>query len=235
MTVPPRPVSDQALAWLTRLNSGSAGLAERRAAALWRAADPAHEAAFREAEALWSLAAGLEEGPGTLARPAPARRPRRLPALAALAAPRPLAALAASLLLVAAAALWQAGALADVTTGAAIRQAALQDGSDLRLDARSAADLDFTATARRVELRRGALFVRVARAPERPFTVAAGAVRVTALGTAFEVAYGADGAVRVAVAEHAVAVAGPGGLELIVREGEMVRVEADGTDRKSVV
>lgn len=220
-----REISDQALAWVTRLNSGRADLAVRRDAAAWRAADPTHEAAFHEADMLWRMASELAEDTGGLVRPA-AIRPRN-PVLA------PLTALAASLLLLLAGALWQGGwppaALADFATRSEIATMALEDGSTLSLDARTAADAAFTASARRIRLHRGAVFAQVAPAPHRPFTVEAGAIRVTALGTAFEVARDGGGGVRVAVAEHSVTVSGPAGLEMIVREGESVRVEENGS------
>lgn len=45
------PVMDEALGWVVRLTSGSATQADARAFETWRALDPAHAAAFREAAA----------------------------------------------------------------------------------------------------------------------------------------------------------------------------------------
>lgn len=77
----------------------------------------------------------------------------------------------------------------------------LPDGSSLLLDALSSAQVQYFATRRAVRLTQGAAFFEVERDPERPFTVQAGGVRVTVLGTRFgvELAMGASGQERVTV------------------------------------
>lgn len=88
---------------------------------------------------------------------------------------------------------------------------ALEDGSSVQLNASSAIAHDFDATRRTVRLLRGQAFFEVARDPDRPFTVEAGEVRVTALGTAFDVRLGSNetdvtvthNAVLVEFADHA--------------------------------
>lgn len=69
---------------------------------------------------------------------------------------------------------------------------ALEDGSTVQLNASSAIAHDFDADRRTVRLLRGQAFFEVARDPDRPFTVEAGDVRVTALGTAFDVRLGSN-------------------------------------------
>lgn len=69
---------------------------------------------------------------------------------------------------------------------------ALEDGSIVQLNASSAIAVDFDADRRTVRLLRGQAFFDVERDPGRPFTVEAGDVRVTALGTAFDVRLGSS-------------------------------------------
>src|SRR3974377_1873781 len=47
------PLLREALAWVIRLNSGTATTDDAAALALWRAQSPEHEAAFGEAVRLW--------------------------------------------------------------------------------------------------------------------------------------------------------------------------------------
>lgn len=79
----------------------------------------------------------------------------------------------------------------------------LEDGSRVQLNASSAIAIEFNRNRRTVRLLRGQAYFEVAHAPERPFTVEAGATRVTALGTAFDVRYG-DTDTEVTVTENAV-------------------------------
>ena len=60
---------------------------------------------------------------------------------------------------------------ADLRTATGERKTfRLDDGSELVLNARSAVDLDFDERERRLHLRSGSGFVRIARDPRRPFT-----------------------------------------------------------------
>ncbi|MFD1704601.1 FecR family protein [Methylopila henanensis] len=67
----------------------------------------------------------------------------------------------------------------------------LSDGTIVQLNASSAIAEDYDSGRRIVRLLRGQAFFDVAPDPARPFTVEAGQVRVTALGTAFDVRLGA--------------------------------------------
>lgn len=223
MTIPD-DVDEQALAWLTRLHSGQCSWADRRAARSWRRDHPDHERAYREAEDMWAMASALDvDSCGRIVPKTTRKPPSRL---------APLAAMAAAILLglIGAASLegWPPAALADVATRDTIDRMTLEDGSQLSMDTHTAADIDFTAQARVVTLRRGSLFVRVAPAPDRPFTVKAGSVSVTALGTAFEVARASDDTVQIGVAEHSVAVSWPNGETVTVAQGHRLTVRPDG-------
>ncbi|WP_018391669.1 FecR family protein [Ancylobacter sp. FA202] len=79
----------------------------------------------------------------------------------------------------------------------------LADGSRVQLNASSAIAFDETDDHRTVRLLRGEALFEVARDPMRPFVVEVGDLRVTALGTAFDVRLGTD-ATDVVVTQHAV-------------------------------
>ncbi|MDX3924993.1 MAG: FecR family protein [Shinella sp.] len=77
---------------------------------------------------------------------------------------------------------------ADYATHTAeIRKITLEDASTVELSAGSAINADITDTSRRLDLLSGEAFFEVAPDPERPFVVTAGGVKVTAIGTAFNV------------------------------------------------
>jgi len=86
----------------------------------------------------------------------------------------------------------------------------LPDGSSLLLSAKAAADVDFTGVDRNVALRPGGeAYIKVHHDKTRPFIVQAGAVTVTAVGTAFDVRRD-TGHVTVTVEEGAVQLGAPG-------------------------
>ncbi|CAK7260464.1 FecR family protein [Shinella yambaruensis] len=97
----------------------------------------------------------------------------------------------------------------------------LEDGSVVQMNASSAIAVDFDEERRTIRLLRGQAFFRVASVPERPFTVEAGDTRVTALGTAFDVRYGALDT-EVTVTEHTVLLepGGAGSSSMRVSQGE---------------
>ncbi|UNK40956.1 FecR family protein (plasmid) [Shinella sp. H4-D48] len=122
----------------------------------------------------------------------------------------------------------QADALSSVDDMPALT---LEDGSVVQLNASSAIAVDFDGKRRTVRLLRGQAFFQVAPAPGRPFTVEAGDTRVTALGTAFDVRYGAHDT-GVTVTEHTVLVepGGAGSASMRVSEGEQATYDrASGT------
>jgi transmembrane sensor len=104
----------------------------------------------------------------------------------------------------------------------------LEDGSTVQLNASSAIAVDFDGKQRNIRLLRGQAFFQVAHAPERPFTVEAGTTRITALGTAFDVRFGASDT-DVTVTENTVLVelndANPSSLR--VTQGEQATYEPE--------
>lgn len=225
----PKMLSDQALAWIVRLNSGEAGDREQAAFRQWRGRSADHEAAAREAESLWEDLAQLEGDPGS-GRVRPGRSKPRLSRRAVLAG--------IAVTGIAGAGTWAVGerflAAADHSTGIGeVRRVELPDGSRVTLNAMTEIDVDFGPDRRRVVLLRGQCFFEIGSDMQRPFTVAAGAVLLQALGTAFDVdASLPGGAVAVAVTEHAVRIASAEGHEaLVVAEGERAVVASDGGQR----
>ena len=81
----------------------------------------------------------------------------------------------------------------------------LPDGSRIELIAHARASTSFRSDARIVTLHGGEAFFSVAKDPTRPFTVVAGNVRVTAIGTSFTVSK-ENGRVSVKVVEGVVAI-----------------------------
>lgn len=232
-TTPPAARPATAEEWLVLLQDRPDDTALHADHRRWLAADPANADAWREAQRVWALL-GHPEGAAVVTRAAagapPLRRPvpappRRRPRMAAA-----VAALAACVALVV---LLDGGALspADVATGVGeTRRVLLADGSTAVLAPQTALDIAVDADGRRVTLRRGTAFFEVKPDPARPFTVGAGAVRTTVLGTAFEV--GRDGdAVRVAVEHGRVRVDGADASvgAVTLSAGQAVRVGADGT------
>ncbi|MEM9099395.1 MAG: FecR domain-containing protein [Pseudomonadota bacterium] len=120
---------------------------------------------------------------------------------------------------------------ADYSTGLQHEAFNLSSGDVMHLDAGSAVDADIDETARQLTLLTGAIFVEVV--PDgRPFTVAAGELSATALGTAYSVEILADG-IEVAVAEGVVQVVADG-VDQEITAGTLISISAEGkvTERK---
>lgn len=227
---PPRALSDEALGWIVRLNSGEAAKGDTEAFAHWRARSPAHEAAAAEAEQLWLDATDLHHDAATgRIRPGRGRKgPSRRSVLTGIAG----AGVATG------AGLWASGAMrglmADHVTGLAeTRRVDLPDGSRVHLNAMSALDLDFTRKRRRVVLLEGQAYFETVLDPGRAFHVDIANARIAAGATAFDVNLNlADERAAITVTDNAVRVARRGGGEtqpgVDVAAGESVIVAQDG-------
>lgn len=230
----PDTLAEEALRWVVRLHSGTAGAMEHQAYATWRAESLQHERAALEAEALWSDMSELHvDGRNGLiapGRPAPGLS-RRVFLGGALC----LGALTAT-----GGVLWSNGAFLRLTADyasetAKARTVTLSDGSKVSLNARSAIDVAFTQGQRRVFLLEGQAYFEVAPDAARPFEVEIGNVSVTALGTAFDIARDVPGkGTEVAVTEHSVRVravsslSGAFGQSADVSEGERLVIDSSG-------
>lgn len=117
---------------------------------------------------------------------------------------------------------------ADHYTAAAEQRAiTLEDGSQVTLAAASAIATGFSPSARDVELLAGDAYFDVVKDAARPFTVSAGEVRITVLGTSFDVRV-TSGMIDVSLAEGSVraqvSVAGKVQEQMLV-PGEMLSID----------
>ena len=210
--------------WLLRLNAGEA---DEAACAAWRAADPRHEQAFRDADLVWSALgrtsyAGRDEWRAgkARARPAGLRWGGGMAIAASLAvalviAPQVLSPPDQSLR----------------TAVAQTRAMQLTDGSAIHVGARSAVDVRVDDDSRSAVLKDGEAFFEVADDPLRPFIVYAGDTVIRVRGTKFNVRRTPDG-VQVSVLEGRVEVshrpllplAAPRAVDCVLTAGEEVRL-----------
>lgn len=221
----PEAVSEEALRWIVRLNSGTATAEDFAAYAAWRDAHPNHKAAAAEAEKIWNDAADihLDARTGTIRPGRPQPKVSR----------RSVVAGGLALVTVGGGTIWSERMLrrpsADyVTQTAETRIIDLPDGSRMHLGARSAANLAFSTAQRSIEVVEGRAFFDVA-ADGRPFDVRIGDVTVTALGTKFDInAALPAGAIEIAVTEHAVRVTQARMSSTEVAEGHALRFDGAG-------
>ncbi|MDP9908447.1 transmembrane sensor [Variovorax boronicumulans] len=185
-----KAVALQAAQWFVLLQSGEATAADRTQWTRWRAADPAHEAAWQRAEQVSGKFGRL---PGALSMPVLGR---------AVRSDRRTAVKALAVLLTAAPAGWLAWRasparewLADHRTATGERrELRLADGTRLQLNTATAIDVAYGATQRLVRLHAGEILIETA--PDavpssdpgyRPFIVETAQGRLRALGTRFVV------------------------------------------------
>lgn len=224
----------EAARWLVRLHGDDAG-ANAAACRRWRAADPAHEQAWRKAERLAERFGAVPPALGVpvLMRPASAHRRALVRTLAVLAVAPPAAWLGWRL------APWQGWVANYATATGQRREIALADGSRLILNTATAVDVAFDATQRLLRLRQGEVHIQTA-ADARAFIVETPQGRLRALGTRFVVrlreggaegsdADGDDGAAttELTVLEHRVEITPRGGAApRTVAAGQAVRFSA---------
>lgn len=151
--------------------------------AAWRAAHPDHEAAWRDANAVWQQAAAL----GTLGREDWRAEIDRMTAPASPRYARFAAAAAMVSALGLAAHSYMVPDFQAETRTAEIRKLALSDGSQVTLSALSGVAVRFEDGSRRVVLNHGQAFFEVAHDQGRPFTVVAGDAEIRVTGTKFDV------------------------------------------------
>lgn len=214
--------------WMSLLHSGDADDQARESFAQWRDADPSHALAASRLSLLWGRFDGLPKTRArkTLDRVMSAKRSGGLRRTGSCLA-----------LLIAAGVAWQAMQLAPVwladqrTGWGERRDWVLPDNSHLQLNGDSAVDLHFDGQQRLIELRRGELWVQVAKDPQRPFVVRTEHGTVTALGTQFMVRREGD-RTQVTVLESAIAARPVEQPERAVRvaAGQQAAVYSDHVD-----
>jgi transmembrane sensor len=186
---------EHAIAWGVRLASGGATDADRRACEAWRRADPAHEDAWQQVQAVEQSVRGLPAAAPhlafeTLQRADLSRRQRgtRRRALQALGAGALTVGLGGWL----AQALLQPQRERHATATGERRRVELADGSSLQLNTGSAAELRYSLLRRVIVLHAGEVFIDTGAdagslAGRRPFWLETPGVRFEALGTRFGV------------------------------------------------
>jgi len=182
-------IDDRATAWVSRLDKGAMAPAARAELDAWLAEDVRHRGAFLRAEAAWKK---LDRIGFALTDQADLpRRNQWISRRGLLEAGGGAAVLAAA---AAAAAFVWTGRQQIQTPLGEIRRVPLGDGSLVAVNTDSALNIALKAELREVTLDKGEVWFDVAKDSKRPFIVAAGDVRVRAVGTAFSVHRLDDGA-----------------------------------------
>ncbi|WP_238926731.1 FecR domain-containing protein [Achromobacter xylosoxidans] len=226
-------VLQQAAEWYAVLGAASVDSADRQRWRQWHDADPAHQQAWRQVEAISGKFLNLPGGNKPMAHrlldaaaASQARRRQTLKTLSLLCGVG-LGSWGASRALP-----WRQWAATHHTAPGERRQVRLADDTVVWLNTDSAIDVDYGPDLRRIQLVAGEILVVTApdrQSPARPFVVDTLQARLRALGTRYSV-YQQDGASVVAVFEGAVRIepALPGAVGGVLRAGEQARITATG-------
>ena len=193
MTVPSTSAEVRAAAqrWFARLLAPDCSEFERTAFARWRAADAAHDAAYRQVEDVWARSARMRDDPAIAMALAEARRPVKRHRPLWSDKWRSLAAVAAVVLVVAMSSwmFWPGGvsAVRYATALGQQRTVALADGSQVVLDTNTELLVRFDRRVRNLTLERGRADFTVRHDANWPFVVHTAEGSVTATGTHFQV------------------------------------------------
>lgn len=193
------PLLTDAMDWLLRLEEAPEDTGLSAAAEAWAATSPAHMRAWSRARRAWELTGAVPPVhvaawvPGAALPPPLSTRPlqplargrRRLLPILALSA----AACAGVAVLPKAMRQWRA----DYATGTGeVRRFTLPDGSLVSLAPRSAINIHYESDSRRMTLLQGEAFFEVTPDAARPFSVLAGGLVASVLGTAFSFRMGRE-------------------------------------------
>ncbi len=172
---------ETAVGWVARLHSDAVSEEDQQSFALWLGEHSSHLQAMDEALDLWDDLAVVRHIPSITERPARAANNSRWFATAAVAA-----------CLVLAIFLWPQLPSDPVSTQyqsamGERRTVDLPDGSLVRLNTNSRISVTYTDDQRHIDLQQGEVWFQVRPSQEKPFHVDAGATRITAVGTAFNI------------------------------------------------
>lgn len=219
---------NSATRWYVLLRSGEATAADWQHYEQWRAADPLHDALCRQLETRLGVfqvpqAQGVSGKVLQQALEAPSSRRHMLQvALAGVGVAVGAALLAKPL------GLPLADLTADIRTGTGERRTVtLDDGSELLLNAQSAADIQFDLQRRLVRLREGELLAKVASDHIRPFLIQTEQARLRAYGNRFLVRE-REGMGQVVALNGAVEIDGQNGERLQLAAGHEVHYDRAG-------
>jgi transmembrane sensor len=217
---------DSATQWYVLLRSGQATAQDWQRYHQWRAADPRHDALCRQLENRLGVfqvpqAQGVSGKVVQQALEAPSSRRQVLQIALAGAG----VAVGAVLL---AKPMGLSELTADVRTGTGERRTVtLDDGSELLLNAQSAADVQFDPQRRLVRLREGELLAKVASDRLRPFLIQTDQARLRAYGNRFLVRE-REGQGQVVALNGAVEIDGQNGERLQLAAGHEVHYDRTG-------
>ncbi len=191
-------INEQAMRWVARLDREGPDADLRADLDAWLAEDTRRQGAFLRAEAAWGMLDRASVLDPAEAEEAPANLPRRRLLLGGSIAAAAVATGGGWLA-------WRAaGTVRIKTRKGEIRRVPLNDGSMAIVNTESRVKVDLKPQLRAIALDRGEAWFEVAKDRERPFVVAAGDVRVRAVGTAFSVRRTDDGGAVVQVTEGVV-------------------------------
>lgn len=221
--------SDEAAAWLIRLQEEPDDPVVRARFEAWRAAAPAHDAAWAEVAEAFDLigqampAAGPERTTAIGRRKSTAFSRRVFGGVA-------VGAIAACLALLFLPGLILRLGADHATSAGEWQELRLADGSLVDLAPESAIDVVLTPGRRDVRVLEGQAFFRVTPDGTRPFQVQAGDVRAIVVGTAFDVRF-RDGGAAVGVSEGKVRVEYSGsspGVSKLLQSDDWLRLSRSG-------
>ena len=178
--VPAPEIRAEAAAWVARLHAEDRDAADEAAFRAWLGTSPAHAAAFEAVDRIWSDVGGLKDL--RTGRVAVRRPPTALGRRALLAGVGCLAVAGGSALF-----LRSASAKVYETDVGEQKHVALDDGSQLFLDAKTRISVAFSDTERSVDMQYGRVNFRVVPDLKRPFVVEAAERRIVATRCSFDV------------------------------------------------
>ncbi len=227
----------EASEWLLRLNGPSPSEQEVEQWLFWCEAHSENLSAFEKLQRDWQDTEGFKTAPELLgeAQPVEINHHAQISASWTRRARNSSAfrwALAASLVLLTVVGLqhWERRVPdREIVSTSNQEPTTLPDGSSLLLSAKATVEVDFSGTARHVALRPGSeAYIKVHHDKTRPFTVRAGAMTVTAVGTAFDVRRELN-RVTVTVEEGTILASAIGTMTVVVRDPALLKLRFTGT------
>jgi transmembrane sensor len=185
---PSPEIRAEAAAWLARLHAEDRDATDEAAFRAWLGAHPAHPAAFEAVDRMWSDVGGLTDFRGEFRTAFRHSAPSRSVTSSATSR-RALLAGVGLLAVTGGSALFWRSASAKVyeTDVGEQKHVALDDGSQLFLDAQTRISVSFSETARTVNMQYGRANFRVVPDLKRPFIVEAAQQRIVATRCNFDV------------------------------------------------
>lgn len=178
---------DAAAAFVARMDGDAWSEADEAQLQAWLAEDPLRQGLLLQLQAQWyalTPAAVPEEESAPPAQDGEEAAPARPKLLARRGL---LAGIAASAAVAVTGVRWSSAPAVYETKLGEIRRLPLADGSVMTMNSGSELVVDMAGRSRDIELAQGEAWFEVAKDAKRPFVVAAGDVRVRAVGTAFSV------------------------------------------------